>query len=191
MVAQPARAIVRVTSERLVCHRSLVCLDAIRFITAVYIASSSFNMFGMRTVNSLKCDRTSTLSPRANTFAWSLRALEPMPAQTPAPREHARVLAELVAALRMQDTTLATGAVLQGLLRDVAPMIFRSATTAGSRRRRTLAAGAAMYRLPCAVGGGSEARRSPAARSSLGVSHGQRKRDAVECRLTCCRPLYS
>jgi hypothetical protein len=144
----------RSASELVRRRRSIICLDTARFLTGVYYASFSYNMFGFQTwpaVNSLKRDEdpvvaisavaTGALAARAYLRAiFASGAQEPEPPQTS--REHATVLAELVAAPWPQDSSTALPSlagchllVLHGLLGgllphlradDVAPASFRA-----------------------------------------------------------------
>ena len=143
----------RSASEFVRRRRSIICLDTIRFLTGVYFASFSYSMFGFQTwpaVNSLKRDEdpvvainavaTGTLAARAYLRAiFADGTQEPAPAQ--APREHATVLTELVAAPWPQAGTalpslagchlLVLHGLLAGLLphlraEDVAPASFHA-----------------------------------------------------------------
>ena len=130
----------RSASELVRRRRSVICLDTARFLTGVYFASFSYSMFGFQTwsaVNSLKRDEdpvvaisavaTGALAARAYLRAvFASGGQEPEPAQ--APREHATVLAELVAAPWPQGNSTALPSlagchllVLHGLLAGLLP----------------------------------------------------------------------
>ncbi|KAI9433333.1 hypothetical protein H4582DRAFT_1988573 [Lactarius indigo] len=144
----------RSASEFVRRRRSIICLDTTRFLTGIYFASFSYNMFGFQTwraVNSLKRDEdpvvainaiaTGALAARAYLRAIFVDGAREPSESARARHEHATILAELVSAPWPQDGAalpslagchlLVLHGLLVGLLphmsaEDVAPASFRA-----------------------------------------------------------------